>query len=54
MTGLASAHLDQVPLIAITGQVEQQSSFKHGFQRIDVVGMFAPLSWCLTWLIVIM
>lgn len=38
LTGIAAAQLDRVPMIAITGQVAQVSSFKHGFQLINVIG----------------
>jgi len=49
ITGIAAAKLDQVPLIAITGQIAQRASFKHGFQRIDVVGAMQPITkWAVT------
>ena len=43
ITGIADAHLDSVPLIAITGQVPQHMIGKGAFQETDVFGMTLPV-----------
>lgn len=39
ITGLGNAHLDSVPLIAITGQVDQSVLGRDAFQEINTVGL---------------
>ncbi len=43
ITGIADAHLDSVPLIAITGQVPTWMIGKGAFQETDVFGMSLPV-----------
>ena len=38
VTGIATAHLDSVPVIAITGQVARPFIGKDAFQEIDITG----------------
>src|ERR687886_1961026 len=44
VTGIADAHLDRAPLVAITGQAARASTFKESHQVIDVVDMFRPIT----------
>ncbi|MEG0797734.1 MAG: biosynthetic-type acetolactate synthase large subunit [Acidaminococcaceae bacterium] len=44
VTGLATAYLDSVPLVAITGQVQVQHLGRDSFQEIDIVGVTLPLT----------
>ena len=44
LTGVADAHLDKAPLVAITGQGASDRMHKESHQNIDVVGMFAPVT----------
>ena len=48
-TGLYTAHVDSIPLIAITGQAVTGQLFKDAFQCIDIATIVAPVtkkSWC--------
>ncbi len=44
LTAVADAHLDSVPLIAITGQVPQAMIGTDAFQEIDTFGLMLPIS----------
>lgn len=44
VTGLATAYLDSVPLVAITGQVQVQNLGRDSFQEIDIVGVTIPIT----------
>lgn len=40
ITGVADAYLDRAPLVAITGQADQEKTHKEAHQYIDIVGSF--------------
>lgn len=40
ITGVADAYLDRAPLVAITGQADQEKTYKEAHQYIDIVGSF--------------
>ncbi|MGI9050184.1 MAG: biosynthetic-type acetolactate synthase large subunit [Rubrobacteraceae bacterium] len=44
VTGLATAQMDSVPLVAITGQVGRGALGKDSFQETDVMGMTLPFT----------
>ncbi len=44
LTGLATAFMDCVPVVAITGQVATGSIGTQAFQEVDVVGMVGPIT----------
>ncbi|MBN1213191.1 MAG: acetolactate synthase large subunit [candidate division Zixibacteria bacterium] len=44
MTGIADAHLDKAPLVAITGQASSDRVHLESHQNIDVVNMFKPIT----------
>jgi len=44
VTGLATAHLDSVPIIAITGQVGRPFLGKDAFQEADITGITIPIT----------
>ena len=44
LTGLADAHMDSVPVLAITGQVATSSIGSDAFQEADVTGMSMPVT----------
>lgn len=44
VTGLATAYLDSVPLVAITGQVAVSMLGRDSFQEIDIVGVTMPIT----------
>jgi len=44
LTGVADAHLDKSPLVAITGQGGLERLHKESHQLLDVVGMFRPVT----------
>ena len=44
VTGIADAHLDSVPLLAITGQVNLQDIGKDSFQEADITGIVTPIT----------
>lgn len=43
VTGLATAYLDSVPIVAITGQVPRSSLGSDAFQEIDIYGITLPI-----------
>ncbi|MDS0297476.1 acetolactate synthase large subunit [Halogeometricum sp. S1BR25-6] len=43
LTGVADAHLDKSPLVAITGQGGRERLHKESHQALDVVDMFEPV-----------
>jgi len=44
ITGLATAYMDSVPMVVITGQVAMALLGKDSFQEIDIVGMTLPIT----------
>ena len=44
VTGIANAHLDSVPIIAITGQVARPFIGKDAFQEVDITGITLPIT----------
>ncbi|MDR0355091.1 MAG: biosynthetic-type acetolactate synthase large subunit [Deltaproteobacteria bacterium] len=44
VTGLATAHMDSVPLLAITGQVPTTSLGSDSFQEADIYGISIPIT----------
>jgi len=44
VTGIATAHLDSSPIIAITGQVARPFIGKDAFQEIDITGITVPIT----------
>jgi acetolactate synthase-1/2/3 large subunit len=44
VTGLANAHMDSVPLVAITGQVPTTSLGTDSFQEADIYGISIPIT----------
>lgn len=44
VTALANAHLDSVPMVAITGQVSQPLIGRDGFQEVDITGVSLPVT----------
>jgi acetolactate synthase I/II/III large subunit len=44
VTGLADAHMDSVPLLAITGQVARAAIGSDAFQEADVTGITMPIT----------
>jgi acetolactate synthase-1/2/3 large subunit len=44
LTGVADAHLDKSPLVAITGQGGLERLHKESHQHLDIVDMFEPVS----------
>jgi acetolactate synthase-1/2/3 large subunit len=44
VTGLANAHLDSSPVMAITGQVARPFIGKDAFQEIDITGITLPIT----------
>ncbi|MEE8173936.1 MAG: biosynthetic-type acetolactate synthase large subunit [Dehalococcoidia bacterium] len=44
VTGIATAHLDSSPVIAITGQVARPFIGKDAFQEIDITGITVPIT----------
>jgi acetolactate synthase-1/2/3 large subunit len=44
VTGLATAYMDSVPLVAITGQVPQGLIGRDAFQEIDTLGITQPIT----------
>jgi len=42
VTGIATAHLDSSPVVAITGQVARPYIGKDAFQEIDITGSPCP------------
>lgn len=44
VTGIANAHLDSVPIIALTGQVARPFIGKDAFQEVDITGITVPIT----------
>lgn len=44
VTGIANAHLDSVPMVAITGQVARAFIGKDAFQEVDITGITLPIT----------
>ena len=44
VTGIANAHLDSAPMIAITGQVARPFIGKDAFQEVDITGITLPIT----------
>ncbi len=44
ITGLADAHMDSIPVLAITGQVPSSAIGSDAFQEADVTGMTMPIT----------
>ena len=44
VTGLATAYLDSVPLVVVTGQVATHMIGRDSFQEVDVVGVTMPVT----------
>ncbi|HOP29319.1 MAG TPA: biosynthetic-type acetolactate synthase large subunit [Spirochaetota bacterium] len=44
ITGIATAHLDSVPLVVFTGQVSTNMIGNDAFQEVDVTGITRPIS----------
>ena len=44
ITGIATANMDSVPLVCITGQVANHAIGKDSFQEVDVCGITAPIT----------
>ncbi|MEA5066719.1 MAG: thiamine pyrophosphate-binding protein, partial [Eubacteriales bacterium] len=43
LTGIATAHLDSTPLVAITGNVPSTAIGRDGFQEVDITGVTMPI-----------
>ena len=44
VTGLANAHMDSVPLVAVTGNVPRASMGSDSFQEVDICGVTMPVT----------
>ncbi|MBR5486929.1 MAG: acetolactate synthase, large subunit, biosynthetic type, partial [Phascolarctobacterium sp.] len=44
VTGLATAYLDSIPVVAISGQVPVANLGRDAFQEIDIVGVTMPIT----------
>lgn len=44
VTGIMTAHMDSIPLLAITGQIRSNILGKDGFQETDIVGITLPIT----------
>ncbi|MBA2459017.1 MAG: biosynthetic-type acetolactate synthase large subunit, partial [Gemmatimonadales bacterium] len=44
VTGLATAHMDSTPVVAITGQVSRAMMGKDAFQETDIIGITQPIT----------
>ena len=44
VTGIATAYMDSVPLVAITANVEKKNLGKDSFQEIDITGVTIPIT----------
>jgi acetolactate synthase I/II/III large subunit len=44
VTGLATAHMDSIPMVAITGQVRTSVIGKDAFQEADITGITMPIT----------
>jgi len=43
VTGIASAYLDSIPMVAITGNVAEHMLGKDSFQEVDIIGITQPI-----------
>jgi acetolactate synthase-1/2/3 large subunit len=44
LTGIADAHLDRAPMVAITGQASSEQLHQEAHQVVDIVRMFEPVT----------
>src|SRR5688572_2452878 len=44
VTGLATAHMDNTPVVAITGQVARAMRGRDAFQETDIIGITQPIT----------
>ncbi|HAA24835.1 MAG TPA: acetolactate synthase large subunit, partial [Ruminiclostridium sp.] len=44
VTGIATAYMDSVPVVAITGQVHSSLIGKDSFQEVDITGVTMPIT----------
>jgi acetolactate synthase-1/2/3 large subunit len=44
VTGIATAHMDNTPLVAITGQVPRAMIGRDAFQETDIIGITQPIT----------
>jgi len=44
VTGLATAHMDNIPVVAITGQVSRAMIGRDAFQETDIIGITQPIT----------
>ncbi|MCD6322928.1 MAG: acetolactate synthase large subunit, partial [Clostridiales bacterium] len=44
VTGIATAYMDSVPMVAFTGQVSKKDLGKDSFQEIDITGITIPIT----------
>ncbi len=44
VTGLATAHMDSTPIVAITGQVPRAMMGRDAFQETDIIGITQPIT----------
>lgn len=44
VTGIANAHLDSIPMVAITGNVSHAMIGRDSFQEVDIVGITLPVT----------
>ena len=44
VTGIANAHMDSIPMVAITGQVATSLLGRDSFQEADITGITMPIS----------
>lgn len=44
VTGIMTAHMDSIPMLAITGQVKSHMLGKDAFQESDIVGITVPIT----------
>jgi len=44
VTGIANAHMDSIPLVAVTGQVRTTALGKDSFQEADITGITMPIT----------
>ena len=44
VTGIATAYMDSIPMVAITGQVTSEAIGKDSFQEADITGITMPIT----------
>jgi acetolactate synthase-1/2/3 large subunit len=44
VTGIATAHLDSIPLVVFTGQVSRNMIGNDAFQEVDIIGISRPIT----------